>query len=322
MRRIVIGLLGVVFGLLLLAAGILGHAHWQIRRVAPRLPAPVVVAGAAESGGPARLFWIETAFQGMPRSAVLDPARDPSPDAPYTMSFPAFVLEWEDGRLLLIDAGMTRAEALRFGRPLEWVAGAGPMTTVAPVAEQLGPASARLEGVLFTHLHSDHVEGLGALCASHPAPITVFATRNQVERRNHTTRPGAQMIDESGCGRWHVLEGEGLLAVPGFPGVRVIPAGGHTPGSQIVVAFVGERGFVVTGDSVNHLDAVKLDLPKPFLYRLLVVPEWEGRQQELRGFLRALDGMGLRLLVPHDRQALEASGVERWSARVRARQSG
>jgi glyoxylase-like metal-dependent hydrolase (beta-lactamase superfamily II) len=103
--------------------------------------------------------------------------------------------------------------------------------------------------------------------------------------------------------------------VPGFPGVHVVAAGGHTPGSQIVVARVGDQGYVVTGDTVNHLEGVRQDLPKPFLYRLLVVPEWEARQRELRSFLRALEDQGLRLLVPHDQASLEASGVGRWGAR-------
>ena len=51
---------------------------------------------------PVKVSVIETARQSMPRSGVLDPGTDPTPDAPYVMTHPAFVLEWADGRLLLV----------------------------------------------------------------------------------------------------------------------------------------------------------------------------------------------------------------------------
>ena len=112
------------------------------------------------------------------------------------------------------------------------------------------------------------------------------------------------------------------MPVAAFPGVYVIAAGGHTPGSQIIIARVrrsadesavtGERLHVMTGDIVNHLEGIRGDIAKPFLYRLLVVPEDDERQGELRRFLRGLEQRGATLLVSHDQSALEQSGIPSW----------
>jgi hypothetical protein len=61
---------------------------------------------------------------------------------------------------------------------------------------------------------------------------------------------------------------------------------------------------------VNNLDGILADVPKPFLYRTVLVPEDGPRQAELRAFLKRLrDDAGFTLLVSHDQRALVASGV-------------
>src|SRR5262249_54979076 len=99
----------------------------------------------------------------------------------------------------------------------------------------------------------------------------------------------------------------------GLPGVGVLAAGGHRPGSQIIVATVagtaGPMRFAFAGDIANALDGVRLEIPKPRLYSLLLVPEDRRRLAELRAFLRALGDLGVRVVVAHDLRALEASGI-------------
>jgi glyoxylase-like metal-dependent hydrolase (beta-lactamase superfamily II) len=250
----------------------------------------------------------------MPRSAVLDPEGDPRGGEPYAMSHPSFLLEWADGRILLIDAGMPRADALAFGKPLEWAVDARPIEALGSTAEQLGEARARVRGVLFTHLHTDHVAGVRELCAGRDDRIVVPMTRAQAENSNYTTRPGRRIVDETACLEVSALSEDTVQPVPGFPGVAVVAAGGHTPGSQIVLAEVGggdaPRRYAFTGDIVNHTEGIRLDLRKPPLYSLLVVPEDETRLGELRRMLAALErDHGYGLLVAHDQRALESSGV-------------
>jgi glyoxylase-like metal-dependent hydrolase (beta-lactamase superfamily II) len=172
-----------------------------------------------------------------------------------------------------------------------------------------------VSGVVFTHLHADHVGGIAELCRRHGGPIPVFMTAAQDERTNHTTSAQRALLRDTPCMRSTRLDPNALAPVPGFPGVFVIAAGGHTPGSQIVVVHVAgadrERTYVVTGDIVNHRAGIDADLSKPPLYRALVVPEDEERQRELRHFLRTLAERGATLLVSHDRLDLERAPIAR-----------
>ena len=46
-----------------------------------------------------------------------------------------------------------------------------------------------------------------------------------------------------------------------LPGLRLIPAPGHTPGHQVVMVQTEEGKLIVTGDSVNMLDNLETNLP-------------------------------------------------------------
>ena len=318
-RKILIGGGALIAALLVFVVAGLSWAHYAIDQERAPLPGrmQVTLAAAMYTDLPVRLSMINTASQPMPRSAVLDPSEDPKPSEPYVMSHPSFVLEWADGRILLIDTGMTRDGAIDFGRPLEWLGGAAPLQPLGSVASRLGDARERVQGIVFTHLHSDHVGGISELCAGREHPIRVFMTSAQAERPNFTTRSGLKLLRSTGCVREERLEGGRLLPIPGFDGAFVIAAGGHTPGSQMVSAVVvgpeGTRGFVFTGDVVNNIDGVSYNIPKPYLYSLLMVPEDSVRLGELRRYLKDLrDGNNFSLLVSHDQKSLEQSGVPAW----------
>jgi glyoxylase-like metal-dependent hydrolase (beta-lactamase superfamily II) len=324
-RKILAGV-GVLLGLVLVAAAVgLVVAHAAVRRERAPLPERAEVVASAQGGEhPVHLAVANTASQTMPRSGVLEAKLDPKPDEPYVMSHASFVLEWMDGRILLVDVGMDREGALRFGRPIELVSGGKPIEPHASAAAQLGSARQRVEGIVFTHLHQDHVGGVAELCRGRTRPLRVFMTEAQDQRPNYTTRPGRELLagvkrgaqgeGDAPCIEVVPIKSGGLQPVPGFPGVFVIAAGGHTPGSQIVVANVddglGPMQFAFTGDIVNNVAGIDFDIPKPALYRLLVVPEADERQTELRHFLRDLRNVGgARLLVSHDELQLAASGV-------------
>jgi glyoxylase-like metal-dependent hydrolase (beta-lactamase superfamily II) len=227
------------------------------------------------------------------------------------MSHPSFALAWPDGRLLLVDLGMEREAALSFGRPLEWL-GAAPAEFHAGAARTLGPAAARVGAALFTHLHTDHVEGVLALCAARGgSALAVPQTAAQAELLNHTTRPGRRLLERAGCVAPRRLPSAALAPVEGFGGVGVVDAAGHTPGSQVVLAVVrGEgapRRLAFTGDVANHVAGIRLDVGKPPAYRWVVVPEWDERLGRVRRWLRHLEQeLGFELLVAHDRAQLEA----------------
>jgi glyoxylase-like metal-dependent hydrolase (beta-lactamase superfamily II) len=308
----------VLAGLAFLAAG-LAWAHFAIRAVEPELPDTehILAVGKGASDLPIAVHWINTASQPMSRGGVLEPSLDPNPDAEYVMGFPAFVLEWADGRLFLIDLGMERESALAFGAPSERLLGSESISFHTDVAAALGGASGRVAGVGFSHLHTDHTDGGIRLCAASERTIPQFQTPHQAELSNYTTRPGRALVERAGCLTPETLEGGPLYEMPGFPGLAVFATGGHTPGSQVFVARVadalGARVWIFTGDIVNHIDGVRLNLPKPTLYSLFVVPE---HREQLERMRRLLADLGrppdVELLVSHDLRQIEGSGLAAW----------
>lgn len=319
LRRIVLALAFLVLVLVAFAGTGLWLAKRAIVALAPPLPsAQEVLAYDAAADLPVRLSWLNTASQPMPRSGVIEPSVDPTPKSPYVMSHPAFVLEWPDGRVFLVDLGMDPPAAESFGKPLEWLGGAEPMRPIAATAAQLGERLERVAGVAFTHEHTDHTEGATELCRAHPGAIALFQGRLQVDESNFTTRPGHEILGAAKCLEPRVLDGGPLITVPGFPGLAFFAAAGHTPGSQVFVAHVRANGavrtYVFVGDVANQIDGVRQNLPKPHLYSVLMVPESTERLDEVRRFLSGLErDHGVTLLVSHDQLALEASGVPTYS---------
>jgi len=297
----------------LLVAAFLGHAHLGVRGLGGPLPTELALLGGGEL--PVRLVVANTASQRLPRAQVLDPARDPTPDLPYEMSHPSFLLAWPDGRRLLVDAGMDAASARAFGRNLELVGGA-PAETYGSLVEQLPELASGPLAIVFTHLHTDHVQGIGPLCAARRgAEVEVFQTPAQAQRRNYTTRPGAALLEAAGCARVTLLGDAPLAALPGFPGVGVVWAAGHTPGTQVVLAALGggdgaARRLAFAGDVANAVDGIRHDVPKPLLYRLLLVPEDDARLGAVRRFLAHLEQAGFAVVPSHDLLHLRELGLE------------
>ncbi len=306
----------------LLAIGVAGvallllHAHIQIRRLDPALPSVAALRAQAELADlPIRVSYWNTASQVTPRKQVLEASLDPDPLAPYVMSHPVFVLEWADGRALLIDAGMDREAAQTFGRPIEWMGGEAAVPH-GGIAERLAPALAgRPLAIAFTHLHTDHVGGVVAFCEALPGDtrVRLFQTAAQIDLVNFTTQPGRAVLDRAQCLVRERLPEGSLAALPGFPGAFAIRAAGHTPGSQILGAFVressGVRAYLLAGDAANNIDGIRFDVPKPRTYQLFVVPESERRLTRVRAFLREAEQAGFVIAIAHDERHLVATGI-------------
>jgi glyoxylase-like metal-dependent hydrolase (beta-lactamase superfamily II) len=313
---VVLVLLGVA-----VVAGGLAWLHFEIQRYHGPLPLLVDVLEFGSRGDvPAKLSVIETAVQPMSRAAVIDPAGDPTPQAPYVMTHPVFVLEWDDGRLLLVDAGLTRVGALRFGGPIEQFSDARPISPATSVAEALSGAASRIAAIVFTHLHIDHVDGLRELCPRIGHTVKVFMTDPQIDAWTPFTAEGRDLVAQVGCTDRIPIGGAPPIALDGFPGVAVIPVGGHTPGSLAVLAAVrqpggGVRRYIFAGDVTNTIDAIRGDIPKPLFYRLVIVPEDDDRLGELRRYLAVLEKQHGVVVVPsHDQGHLKSLGIPPWGS--------
>jgi glyoxylase-like metal-dependent hydrolase (beta-lactamase superfamily II) len=291
-------------------------AHREIRSIDPALPDfAALEALAAESDLPTRVSFWNTASQPAPRSSVLEPSRDPDPDQPYVMSHPAFAVEWADGRTLLVDVGMEPEDAVAFGRLIE-IAGGGAVVAHGGLAARIGPwLGARPLAIAFTHLHTDHVGGVVALCRAMPdaTRVRLLQTGAQVERANFTTRPARALLDAAPCLDRERVADAPVAPLPGLPGAFVIRAAGHTPGSQILGAWVrgpdGVRGHLFAGDAANAIDGIRRDVPKPRAYQTFLVPEWEDRLRRVRAFLREAEQRGFVIAIAHDERHLATTGI-------------
>jgi glyoxylase-like metal-dependent hydrolase (beta-lactamase superfamily II) len=248
-----------------------------------------------------------TAWQRSPRSLVLSGDRIPGEPDPYVMTHPLFWFTHADGTVLLVDAGLRPAEAASFGRSQEWVGADAPRCD--PGALTRIPAEAIRAGV-FSHLHVDHLDGLNALCApGRPVPIRLSPEQESSEERFEAR--GRALLDEletEGCvvRQPFALVGSGLEApeVGGFRGIHRVAVPGHTPGSQLIVAFVSAggpepRAIVIAGDVVNHRFGYRHDRPKPWWYRKLLVREDDEQQASNRRLLARLEQEGFEIWVNH-----------------------
>lgn len=301
----------------ILIAAFLGLAHLEIRRLDPPLPTPgdLLAAPLAEEHDlPLRLGWIDTARQRLPTSQVLALEAGEA-DPPFAMSHPAFVIEWSDGRIFLFDLGMDAASAVAFGTPLEALAGAEPIEPLGSVAARLGgEALGRVAAVAFSHLHMDHVSGVDALCQRVDRRLRWVRTRSQAERDNFTTRAARALLEQSRCLEPETLEAAALARVPGFPGLSLFEAAGHTPGSQVAAVQLRRddvvETWVLAGDVANHMRGVREDRDKPLLYRLFVVPEAPARLGRVRRLLLEVEREPRgHVVLAHDAEQLRASGL-------------
>ena len=99
---------------------------------------------------------------------------------------------------------------------------------------------AGIDIVVNTHLHFDHCGG-NHLFAGKP----IYVQRRELE--------DARSKDDYTIREWVDVPGVQYVPVDGelelLPGVRLLPAPGHTAGSQVVVVETGGRPIVICGDT-------------------------------------------------------------------------
>ena len=299
MRRL-LKILGAIVGVAFVGALlVLLQAHWEIRSIDPTLPDSADIdAALANEDTPIRIGYVLTAEQSTPERRI---------------GHPAFLIEWRDGRMLSVDAGMTRDGAVSFGKPFELI-GAQPSVAYGSLGEQLGERAPAVGAVMFTHLHVDHTGGIGSLCAGNTRSITVYQTPLQADRVNYLTRGGKRDIAAAACAKPVRLDGGPIYSIPGYPGIVAVAAGGHTPCSTMYFVKIGNVTWALVGDVAFSRQDITENRPKPWAYSYLLVPEAPDRLAELRGWLNGFElDANHRIVVSHALDELERSAIPRWS---------
>ncbi len=141
----------------------------------------------------------------------------------------AHVIDHPQARVL-VDTGLTELHPA--------VADMDPRLT--PLSAQADFDLARIDMVVNTHLHFDHCGG-NHLFAGTP----IYVQRQELD--------DARSQDDYTIREWVEAPGVEYVPVEGelevLPGVRLVPAPGHTRGSQVVVVKTGGRPVVIAGDT-------------------------------------------------------------------------
>ena len=158
----------------------------------------------------------------------------------------AHVIDHPDARVL-VDTGITELHP----------AAADLDPRLRPLSKQ-GFDLAGVDVVVNTHLHFDHCGG-NHLFAGRPIYVQRRELDDARSLEDYTIR---EWVEALGA-QYRPVDGELEL----LPGVRLVPAPGHTAGSQVVVVETGGRPAVIGGDMAVYF--AELDEPRDEGQRLV-----------------------------------------------------
>lgn len=172
-----------------------------------------------------------------------------APAIPSVQARTAFQVVYADGSVM-VDAGMDEQVHTFFGRGVE-----EPYDAEAARQVERAVRGARL--IVVTHEHGDHIAGVIHTPVAHELAPKTILTRAQVHTLLTTPQMPEITLTEQTAGRYVVVDYEKYF--PLAPGIALIKAPGHTPGSQMVyIVLESGREYIFIGDAAWHMDGVRL----------------------------------------------------------------
>lgn len=171
-----------------------------------------------------------------------------APNQPSVQARTAYQVVYPGGSIM-IDAGMDLPVHRFFGRGVE-------EPYFPDQAELLDQALRAARAIVLTHEHGDHIGGI-----IRSPNFSVLAPKTRLTRAqmqvlvNEPQMPEIALTPET-ARQFMIIDYENYFPVA--PGMVLIKAAGHTPGSQMVfVRLQNGREYVFAGDAAWHMDGIR-----------------------------------------------------------------
>jgi len=214
--------------------------------------------------------------------------------APHTKTFevtPVFQVRYRQG-WIMVDAAYNQEEAGTAGKfyPDRY--------------DQIVAALRGARLIVITHEHGDHVGTLLLPAVARDVAFKTMLTKQQEQTLLYKPRKGAK-LDATTARRFMVVDYEHVLPIA--PGVVLIRAPGHTPGSQMVyVKLASGREIILVGDVVWHTAGIDLQRQKPDSTSAQMKEDRTTIEQQIAWLKTVVAPAGITLAVSHDGTALQA----------------
>lgn len=221
-----------------------------------------------------------------PRNTMVEPAADDT----VTGGYPVFQIFYEDS-WIGVDAALDQS----------YVPTSRTFSTATYDSIQVMLRDARL--VLLTHEHHDHVAGL--LSSPYFAQIRQHTLLTPEQVATLRDRPNRRRIriDSATAATFSTVD-YGLLKTVA-PGVVLVKAPGHSPGSQMVyVSLRDGRELIIAGDVAWHMDGIRFERQKPLAVSTSLGEDRPTIAHQL-AWLKSAADQGVPVVLSHDEAALD-----------------
>jgi glyoxylase-like metal-dependent hydrolase (beta-lactamase superfamily II) len=171
-----------------------------------------------------------------------------APAIPSVQARTAFQVVYGDGTVM-VDAGMDLTVHKFFGRGVE-------EPYFPEVAAQVEAAVQRSRLIVVTHEHGDHIAGVIRGSGADALAAKTILTRTQIQTLLTSPQMPEIRLTPAQAARFIVIDYD--RPYPLAPGMALLEAAGHTPGSQMVyIALRSGREVLLVGDTTWHMDGVR-----------------------------------------------------------------
>jgi glyoxylase-like metal-dependent hydrolase (beta-lactamase superfamily II) len=263
----------------------------ELRRLATSIPGDL----------PERVNHEQVGVASLPEEALFAQVSWSAFVTPHSMSHGAYQIVYPDKTFAMIDSAFS-ADMMHVMSP------SAPFDASAFAVLLHGLAAAKT--IVITHEHPDHIGGIALYSNPRDLVGRLVLTREQL---GNSAMMSAAKVPDSLQKALTPLEYEKYYALA--PGMVLVKAPGHTPGSQLVfVKLAGGKELLFIGDVAWHMDQLR-----QLWYRPRLVTDFfihENRDQVLAEFRTLHDLAGrepkVQIVVSHDldqRGELIKSGV-------------